>query len=209
MTSPTLDPRPTPPGLSLPTSLPAPPWAWSHPGCKGDKERHRRGSYTDVLCQGDYPLVTFDPRGGLQQWAGGGLALGHRPQVWEVCGLPAELPGACGQNRAGQGVGGRRGVCLGGCCPQVPAVARGRSLHVWAPHSSHLCDGAATDAVLQGVVSGSVGAMEEGGALPGCLCRRSPSRWLLSSSSRCLGSPLSWVRLGELTGLTGSTPSGL
>lgn len=49
----------------------------------------------------------------------------------------------------------------------------------------------------------------QGGALPGCLCRISPSRWLLSSSSRCLGSPLSWVRLGESTGVTGSTPSGL
>lgn len=52
-----------------------------------------------MLCQGDDPLVTFDPRGGLQQWAGGGLALGQRPQVWEVCGLPAELPGACGQRQ--------------------------------------------------------------------------------------------------------------
>lgn len=44
---------------------------------------------------------------------------------------------------------------------------------------------------------------------PGCLCRSSPSKWLFSSSSRGLESPLSWVRLGELTGLMGSTPSGL
>lgn len=70
--------------------------------------RQRRGSYADVLCQGDHPLVTFDPGGGLEQWAGRGLALGQRPQVWEVRGLTAELSGACGRSRAGQ-AGGRVG----------------------------------------------------------------------------------------------------
>lgn len=59
------------------------------------------------------------------------------------------------------------------------------------------------------ILRGCVRARGQGGALPDGLCRTSPSRWLLSSSSRCLGSPLSWVRLGEATGLTGSTPSGL
>lgn len=75
----------------------------------------RRGSYTDVLCQGDHPLVTFDPWGGLEQRAGRGLALGQRPQVWEVCRLAAELPRACGQSRAGQGVArvGKAGGPLG------------------------------------------------------------------------------------------------
>lgn len=83
----------------------------------------RRGSYTDVLCQRDHPLVTFDPWRGLEQRAGRGLALGQRPQVWEVCSLAAELPRACGQSRAGQGVAeGREACAWRGCCPQSPAL---------------------------------------------------------------------------------------
>lgn len=66
------------------------------------RREQRRGSYTDVLCQGDHPLVTFDPWGGLEQRAGRGLALGQRPQVWEVGSLSAQLAGACRQSRAGQ-----------------------------------------------------------------------------------------------------------
>lgn len=77
----------------------------------------RRGSYTDVLCQRDHPLVTFDPWGGLEQRAGRGLALGQRPQVWEVCSLAAELPRACGQSRAGQGVAGGAAALRARLCP--------------------------------------------------------------------------------------------
>ena len=62
-----------------------------------------------MLSQGDDPLVTFDPRGGLEQRAGG-LALGQLSQVWEVHGLPDELRRACGPSRAGQGVGRARHV---------------------------------------------------------------------------------------------------
>ena len=102
----------TPP---LPSSRPGPP-----PGAR----TMRRGSYTDVLRQGDHPLVTFDPWGGLEQRAGRGLALGQRPQVWEVCRLAAELSRACRQSRAGQGVAGAGGkVCAWrGCRPQIPAL---------------------------------------------------------------------------------------
>lgn len=74
------------------------------PQGKDDKVWQRTRSYTDVLGQSDHPLVTFDPRGSLEQRAGRGLILGQRPQVWEVGGLPAKLHGACRQSRAGQGV---------------------------------------------------------------------------------------------------------
>ena len=85
------------------------------------KAMTRRGSYTDVLCQGDHPLVTFDPRGGLEQRAGRGLALGQRPQVWEVCRLAAEFPWACGQSRAGQGGQGQCPRPQGGLLSSDPS----------------------------------------------------------------------------------------
>lgn len=85
--------------LRGPCSPSAPPPPPARPGSTPDAEV----TYTDVLGQGDHPLVTFDPRRSLEQRAGGGLALGQRPQVREVRGLAAQLPGACGQSGAGQG----------------------------------------------------------------------------------------------------------
>lgn len=59
-----------------------------------------------MLSQGDHPLVTFDPWGGLEQRAGGGLALGQRPEVREMHGIPDELRGACGPREpVGAGAG--------------------------------------------------------------------------------------------------------
>lgn len=163
------------------------------------RKGQRRGSYADVLGQSDHPLVGFDPWGGLVQQAGRRLALGQRPQVCEVCGLTTELPGACGHSRAGQGAGdgGAWAQWAEGTGPPPPW------LHRLLPGLAVAGDD--TRLPPAGLRAGA----GQGGALPGCLCRTSPSRWLLSSSSRCLGSPLSWVRLGESTGVTGSTPSGL
>lgn len=124
-------PQATPPGLRLPIRQEAPHLHTPTlgPGPAPDAEVTRKGSYTDVLGQGDHPLVTFDPRRGLEQRAGGGLALGQRPQVWEVRGLPAQLPGACGQSRAGQGRGrgwgpsGRLGLPVCGVGPRGAHLA--------------------------------------------------------------------------------------
>ena len=113
------------PGLSLPIRgrVDPPPLPFSGPSpAPGAKAMTRWGSYIDVLCQGDDPLVTFDPWGGLEQRAGRGLVLGQRPQVWEVCRLAAELSWACGQSRAGQGVAGvGKADAPRGCRPQIPA----------------------------------------------------------------------------------------
>lgn len=52
------------------------------------------GTYTDVLSQGNHPLVTFDAWGSLEEGAGGGLTLRQWPQMWKVGSLPTELHGA-------------------------------------------------------------------------------------------------------------------
>lgn len=115
------------------------------PGAKVGRKGQRRGSYADVLCQGDHPLVGFDPWGGLVQRAGRQRALGQRPQVCDVYGLTAELPGACGHSRAGRGWE-QTSVCPAGGGDQADPCPRPPQLRAWRGnaaclHPAGLCAG--------------------------------------------------------------------
>lgn len=141
--------------------------------------RQRRGSYTDVLGQGDHSLVTFDPRGGLEQRAGRRLALRQWPQVWEVRSLATELPRACGQ-REPVGLGGPR-------IPPLPSEPWG-----WANSSTSRGLGFPVSVIGQQLPL-SHGAMLRGGGVrgeverylaacaagppPGGSCRAPPGAW--------------------------------
>lgn len=171
----------------------------------------RRGSYTDVLCQGDHPLVTFDPWGGLEQRAGRGLALGQRPQVWEVCSLSAKLAGACGQTRVGQA--GGRGLRRGpgwGCVPEsrLCPLSRGAgpippplAASVFRPARWGDCD-PFLRAVLSGVRGGAWGGPTW------LLVPQIPLQVALVELLEVLGEPLVEGQAGRAHGADGLHPVG-
>ena len=159
--------------------------------------------------------MTFDPGGGLEQRAGRGLALGQRPQVWEVRGLTAELSGACGRSRAGQAGGqgrggGTRGVSLAGgavpasrLCPL--SVGLGQFLGRRGPWFSRPCDGTTAAPVSQGCGEGGAGVRW---GVTWLLVPQVPLQVALVELLEVLGEPLVMGQAGRAHGADGLHPVG-